>query len=176
MISSISQVPLKMIVAMDAGGGIGNNGKLPWPKNSADFAHFKEVTKNSVVIMGRTTFEEIEEINNAREHPCPTLLEGRKCVVVSSKEISSKSEIFVEKSLEFAVKYHFSSEQNIFVIGGLQLYMEALPWVNTIYATVFDEHYTCDKYLPLRYLTRHFNIVDGKMQDGFQFITLNRVI
>jgi dihydrofolate reductase len=89
--------------------------------------------------------------------------------------VNSQSKIFVEKSLEIAVKFHFNSEQNIFVIGGLQLYTEALPWVNTIYATVFDDHYICDKYLPLKYLNQHFDITNGTKQDSTFFVTLSRV-
>ena len=171
----MQNIPLQMIVAMDAAGGIGYQGKLPWPHNPKDMAHFKKLTEGSVVVMGRKTFEEIEEINNKRSNPCPTLLSDRKCVVVSNQQIISQSKIFVEKTLNNAVEYHFSREKNIFVIGGLQMYMEALSWVNTIHATVFNEHFTCDKYLPLGYLMSRFDIVEGTREEGHNFIKLQRV-
>lgn len=171
----LSQVNLQIVVAMDAAGGIGYEGKLPWPKNAKDFAHFKQLTEGGQVIMGRKTYEEIEEINNSRENPCKTLLSNRECIVLSKENILSQSNIFVENSLLNAVQYFNNESKGMFVIGGLQLFTEALPWVNTIHATVFSEEYKCDKYLPLNYIMKHFDIVNGSREEGMDFITMQRV-
>lgn len=173
---NFQEVPIEMIVAMDENGGIGNQGKLPWARNAKDFKHFKEITEGNIVIMGSRTYEEIEEINNARATPCPTLLSNRTCVVLSERNILSKSQITVEKSLLAAIQlYNVNDGKKVFIIGGLQIYTEALPWISKIHATVFKQEYICDKYLPLKYICRNFNIIEGTQDEELSFITLQRV-
>jgi len=161
----MSEINLQAIVAMDSGGGIGAHGKLPWPAHKEDFKRFKEITKDAVVIMGRKTYEEIAEIRKAKAPDSKELLPGRVCVVVSSKEIVAEHDIAVANSLSAAVQFHYDESKPIFVIGGLQLYTEALPYLKTLYVTQFDQYYDCDKYMPLSYMTKHFNIVEGTRGD-----------
>lgn len=173
---NLSDINLQMIVAMEASGGIGYKGNLPWPKNTKDLARFREITKDSVVVMGRKTFEEIESIRLKMNPETTELLPGRICVVVSSKNISSTLKIFVVKSLSDAVKYHYEECKPIFIIGGLQLYTEALPYVKVIHLTQFEHDYECDRHMPLKYMTKHFNIVEGTQEEGAVFLTCERVV
>lgn len=169
--------PLQMIVATDMGGGIGYQGKLPWPKHAGDFKHFKEVTDGSHVIMGRKTYEEIAEINRQRGKVDGPLLPNRTSHVITSKDIGNNNfQITVENSLYDVLKYVKEDNKPVFIIGGLQLYNEALPLVQVIHATVFKEHYTCDRYLPVKYITRSFNIVEGKEESDLYFIKMQRVV
>lgn len=173
---NLSEIDLKMIVAMDAGGGIGKDGKLPWPPHKKDFARFKELTMGAQVIMGRKTFEEIESLRTERDPNATELLPGRESFVVSSKNISTKMKITVVKSLLDAIKYYNDELKSIYVLGGLQMYTEALPYVKTLYLTQFDQYYECDRHLPLGYLSKHFNIVEGTREEGVTFLKCNRVI
>lgn len=173
---NLSEINLQAIVAMDSGGGIGIEGKLPWPPHKEDFKRFKEITKDSVVIMGRKTYEEIAELRKSRAPDSKELLPGRVCVVVSSKEIVSDHEIAVANSLSAAVQYHYDESKPIFVIGGLQLYTEALPYLKTLYVTQFDQYYECDRRMPLSYMSKHFNIVEGTREDdGTMFLKCQKV-
>lgn len=172
---NMSEIDLKMIVAMDMAGGIGNKGLLPWPTNKKDFARFKELTMGSQVIMGRKTFEEIESLRKARDPNATDLLPGRECFVVSSKEISTNFGITVAKSLEDAIKYYNEEKKSIFILGGLQLFIEALPYVKTLYVTQFNQYYECDRHLPMKYIGRHFDIVQGTQEEDLTFLTCKRV-
>lgn len=173
---NMSEIDLKMIVAMDEGGGIGKNGKLPWPTNKKDFARFKELTMGSQVIMGRKTFEEIESLRKERDPSTDELLPGRESIVITSKNISSNMKITVAKSLMDAIKYYNEETKSIYILGGLQLFVEALPYVNTLYVTLFDQYYDCDRVLPLPYIAKHFNITEGTREDGITFLTCKRVV
>ena len=164
-----------MIVAMDSGGGIGMDGKLPWPPHKKDFARFKELTMGSTVIMGRKTFEEIEAIRHAKDPESDELLPGRDCIVISSKNISTNLKITVVKSLLDALKYSNENSKSIYIIGGLQLYIESLPYIKTLFLTVFDQYYECDRHLPMKYLARHFDIVEGTQEEGVTFLKCKRV-
>lgn len=172
---NLSEIDLKMIVAMDAGGGIGKDGKLPWPPHKKDFARFKELTMGSQVIMGRKTFEEIESLRLGRDPDTTELLPGRESFVVSSRNISTKMKITVVKSLLDAIKYYNEETKSIYILGGLQLYTEALPYVKTLYLTQFDQYYECDRHLPLGYMAKHFSIVEGTQEEGATFLTCSRV-
>jgi dihydrofolate reductase len=176
MIKQLKDVHLQMIVAMDEGGGIGYQGMLPWPKNTKDFKFFQEKTKGSIVIMGRKTYEEIAQINQQRGKKDGPLLPNRVSIVISSEEIVSAYEITVEKSLLSAIQYRIEEDDKpVFIIGGLQLYTEALPFVKTLYVTVFKGTYQCDRYLPIKYLTQNFDIVEGTDEKDLYFLKLNRV-
>lgn len=172
---NLSELDLHMIVAMDECGGIGANGKLPWPSHTKDFARFKELTMGSLIIMGRKTFEEIEAIRLEKHPDATELLPGRTCVVVSSNVISTKMKISVEKSLQNAIKYYSKELKAIYIIGGLQLYIEALPYIKTLYVTQFKTSYECDRYLPLGYLAKHFRIVEGTQEDDVFFLKCQRI-
>jgi dihydrofolate reductase len=173
----LQDLDLHMIVATDAGGGIGYEGNLPWPKHAGDFKHFQTVTKGSTVIMGRKTFEEIARINKQRGKIGGPLLPNRNSIVITTKDIENitkEYEFSVEKSLHSAVKYCKEDNTPVFIIGGLQLYTEALPFVNTIHLTLFKEHYKCDRYLPLKYIGQNFKVVEGTQEADLYFVQMKR--
>lgn len=174
---NLSSIDLKMIVAADASGGIGNKGELPWPPHKEDFARFKKLTMGAVVVMGRKTFEEIEKIRQQKAPDSQELLPGRTCVVISSRKISTNFNISVVKSLLDAVKYHYEESKSIYILGGLQLFIEALPYIRTLHLTMFNQYFECDRFLPLPYIAKHFNIVEGTVgEDGStKFLTCQRV-
>lgn len=71
---------INMIAAIDSDNIIGYNGKLPWGNNlKADLTFFKKITKNSVVVMGRKTYDSLGKDK----------LPGRSIIVISSQYISN---------------------------------------------------------------------------------------
>ena len=118
---------IAIVVAYDKNRGIGTGGDLPWGRSlPADLAHFKELTTGGAVVMGRKTYESIGG------RPLP----NRKNIVLSTGEV-----VGAIGAKNFAQALQLASEepnQDIFVIGGERVFAEALPEVDTIYATEVD--------------------------------------
>lgn len=135
---------ISMVVAIDERCGIGKDNKLMW-NIPADLKRFKEITTknqikivdntNNIVIMGRKTYESI-----GRELP------NRANIVLSSKNKCSYSITF-EDILDYNERF---SEEEIFVIGGEQIYKQFLPYTDKIYLTKVKGDFGADRFF-------HFN-------------------
>ena len=133
---------ISIIVATDEKGGIGKDNKLMW-NIPADLKRFKEITtKNqiginnnikNIIIMGRKTCESI-----GRELP------DRANIVLSSK---NKCSITFEDILDYNERF---PEEELFVIGGEQIYKQFLPYTDKIYLTKVNGDFGADKFF-------HFN-------------------
>lgn len=109
-----------IIAAVADGNGIGYNGELLW-RIPADLRHFKDLTLGNVVIMGRKTFESIGK-------PLPS----RDNIVVTSRELNIDG-VHCVKSLQEAYELAETLDGiKVFVIGGGQLYAEALPYTDVL--------------------------------------------
>ena len=129
---------IAIVVAYDKNRGIGAGGDLPWGRSlPADLAHFKELTTGGAVVMGRKTYESIGG------RPLP----NRKNIVLSTGEV-----VGAIGAKNFAQALQLASEepnQDIFVIGGERVFAEALPEVDTIYATEVDYSFSnADVFFP----------------------------
>ena len=130
-----------IVAACDAAGGIGKSGMIPWNLRE-DLLHFRKLTMNSVVIMGRMTWESIN---------C-TPLGGRVNIVVTSKPEISCSDVITVASLDDALLYTQSLDNaKVFIIGGAMLYDEALrkPECSHVYLTDILGTWGCDTFFPL---------------------------
>lgn len=101
--------------------GIGYNNSMPWGKLSGDMKHFKKITDNSVIIMGRNTWDSLPY----------KPLKNRINIVISKKldrNIGEEIQPFILDSLENAIQFAYSNFQNknIFIIGGSKLYETAI--------------------------------------------------
>ena len=103
-----------MIVASDINGIIGHKGQIPWGMNKVDMARFRAKTLNSSVIMGRKTWESIGR-------PLP-----KRRNIVISRTTKSIDNVEVVDSLMGAVKLAAKDDNAIWVIGGGEVYREAL--------------------------------------------------
>jgi len=113
---------LSLIVARAANGVIGKDNGMPWHL-PADLAHFKRTTLGKPVIMGRRTWESIGR-------PLP----GRRNIVVTRNADFQAPGAEVVGSLAAACRAVADSDE-VFVIGGGQIYAEALPGADRIYVT-----------------------------------------
>ena len=104
---------ISIIVAVAENGVIGDNNRLLW-HISEDLRRFKRITTGHPVVMGRKTWESLGR-------PLP----GRENVVVTRRELSFDGARTVH-SLDEAYAL-FPPEEEVFVIGGAQIYGEALP-------------------------------------------------
>ena len=132
-----------IIVAVDNKFGIGLNQSIPWHIKE-DIIYFRNKTtytelpnNTNVVIMGRKTWETLPN----------KILNNRINIVVTHQDITFDGIIFV-KSFDEAlnVSYKLNNIENIFVIGGAQIYNEALhhPNLRYVYMTKINHDYECD--------------------------------
>lgn len=132
---------ISQIAAMDRKRAIGSANNLPWHMPT-DMNYFRDKTRRKPVIMGRKTFETLGK-------PLP----GRPNIIISrNKNFSAKgASVFqnLQDALSFARTLPEGSEE-IFVIGGAEIYRLALPDTDRIYLTLIDtEVPAADAYFPV---------------------------
>ena len=132
-------MPLHLIYARARNNVIGKNGDLPWHLPE-DLAHFKRTTLGQAVVMGRITWESIPE----KFRPLP----GRRNVVVSRQADYIATGAAVVTSLQAALAF-FPSDEVVWLIGGAQLYAQALPLAAQIVVTEIDADFEGDAFAPL---------------------------
>ena len=117
-------------------GAIGNGGKLLF-HISDDLKRFKRLTLGHPVIMGRKTYESIG-------HPLP---ERTNFVVTRNPKFKAAS-IFVSPSLEEAVQKAGELDAEVFVIGGGEIYQQALPFADKLFLTLVESDAKGDVFFP----------------------------
>lgn len=129
---------LNIIVAYDDNRAIGVDGDLPWGRSlPADLAHFSRLTRHSTVIMGRKTFESIGR-------PLPE----RNNIVISRSEEPLDERVTQVASLALALTYQ-SPDTPTFVIGGGEIYRQALSMTARIHATEVHHRFaSTDVFFP----------------------------
>lgn len=134
---------IALIAAVSENGVIGNKNELPW-KLRGDMLFFKETTTNSVVIMGRKTYESIGK-------PLPNRLN----IVVSRDPDLKIDGVHVSSCLEDALvlaeKYITTPttlNDKVMVIGGGEIYKQALPLADILYITRVHGFVEGDTYFP----------------------------
>jgi dihydrofolate reductase len=136
---------ISIIVAMDKNRLIGGENKLLW-NIPGELKRFKEITTGHPIIMGRKTHQSIGRVLPNRTNIIITRdpdykVEG--AIVVNSLEQAIKA---AENVIATEVKQ--SEPPEIFVIGGGQIYQQALPLADRLYVTVVDGEYEGDTYFP----------------------------
>jgi dihydrofolate reductase len=102
-----------IVVAIGRNGVIGADGDLPWPR-TGDLAQFKALTMGHPMVMGRTTFESIGR-------PLP----GRTSIVLSRDPAWTVDGALVAGDLPTALARAAELDDEVFVIGGAQVYAAA---------------------------------------------------
>ncbi len=117
---------LSLIVAKADNGVIGNGNKMPWHIPS-ELAHFKRRTMGKPIIMGRKTFDSLGRV-----------LPGRPHVVISRQTQNLPENCHPASSLQDAIEQArrlTTDTDEVVVIGGAQIYRQALALVDTLYVT-----------------------------------------
>ena len=125
---------ISIIVAIAENGVIGDNNALLW-NIKEDMRRFRTTTTGHPVIMGRKTYESIGR-------PLP-----KRTNVVVTRGDSEFEGCLVAHSLEEAVKM-FSADEEVFIIGGAQIYAQALPLADKLYLTIVHRDYEGDTSFP----------------------------
>lgn len=114
---------------------IGLDNDLPWHLPE-DLKHFRSLTMGHHIIMGRKTFESLGR-----------LLPGRTTVIVSRQPGYAVPDAMTAGSLREAVAASVGDEE-IFVIGGAELYQEALAQADRLYLTEVHAEFEGDAFFP----------------------------
>lgn len=125
---------LTIVVAMDARRGIGVDNQLPWHLPE-DLAHFKRVTMGHPIIMGRKTFDSIGR-------PLP----NRRNIVITRNRDWTHEGVDVAHSLDAALA--LVKDVPACIIGGAQIFSEALPATGRLIVTHIDKTFPCDTFFP----------------------------
>jgi dihydrofolate reductase len=126
---------VSLIVAMSENRVIGQAGQLPW-RLSSDLRRFQRLTMGHHLVMGRKTWESIGR-------PLP----GRTSLVLTRHPDYQAHGAHVLSDLPSAIQAA-DGDDEVFVIGGGQIYREALPWVDRIYLTLVHAHVDGDTLFP----------------------------
>lgn len=156
------------MVAYDKNRGIGADNDLLWGRDlPADLAHFKNLTMGKSIIMGRKTFESIGRA-----------LPERQNIVVSRTMASAPEGVQVVSTLEAA---YAAATSDVMVIGGGQIYDQAIDDVDTIYATEVDAEFpAATVFFPeIRFgewqeVSRERHETDERNKYGYDFVVYAR--
>jgi dihydrofolate reductase len=169
MMSAVAQSPgFVLIAAVARHGVIGVNNALPWHLPE-DLQHFKALTTGHTVIMGRKTWESLP----VRFRPLP----GRQNVVLTrTPEYPAPGAIVVD-SLAAAQKV--GAGGTAYIIGGAELYAQALALAERLEITEIDAEFPGDAYFPVidPAVWREVARQPGRVADGlaYAFVTYQRI-
>ncbi|EHQ24586.1 dihydrofolate reductase [Mucilaginibacter paludis] len=157
---------ITIVVAISSNYAIGKNNQLLWhlPK---DLKHFKDITAGGTVIMGRKTFDSVGKPLPKRRNIVIT----RQAITIAGCEVVS--------SLDEAIAL-CNDEQEVFIVGGAEVYRQAMPVTNRIYLTIVHHSFDADTFFPeIDYkqwheIAREDHQTDEKHQFAYSFITLER--
>jgi len=144
---------ISIIVAIAKNGVIGKGGDIPW-KLSDDLKHFALITKEHTVVMGRKTYESIVK---RLGHGLPE----RKNIVVTSQSDFNAPGCTVIRSVDEAVKMFSTSREEIFVIGGGEIYKQFLPVTKKLYVTEVSCEIDGDTFFPF-YSNKEWDLVSSE--------------
>jgi dihydrofolate reductase len=167
--TEMRRVPLSLIAAVAENRCIGAQNALPWHLPE-DLKRFRAITRGHPVIMGRKTFESIGR-------PLPQ----RQNIVISRDPNYSAGGIEIATSLEQSIELaKGQSPQQIFVIGGAEIYRLALEMADRLFLTLVHQEVPGDAFFPdWRHLSwretfRETHLAQGENSPAYTFLDLER--
>lgn len=158
---------ITIVVAVSENNAIGKNNQLLWHL-PADLKHFKNITIGNTIIMGRKTYDSIGK-------PLP----NRRNIVITRQQGLHLEGIEVVNSLEDALSL-CEAEDDVFIIGGAEIYKQALPQVHKIELTRVHREFEADAFFPeldneiWREVWKEDHLPDEKNKFAYTFSTLER--
>lgn len=141
---------ISLIAAMSENRVIGKNGKLPWPHLPNDWKNLFEVTNGCKMIMGRKSYDTPDRISS----PVGNF------VITRQQNFSLDPNFQRVGSLEEALNL-CQQEKEVFVLGGEQIFRQALPLADCIHLTIVHGIFEGDAYFP-EFSAEKFHIVSKK--------------
>jgi len=161
---------ISIIVALDEGLVIGNEGGMPWHL-PADLKVFKAATMGKPIIMGRSTYESIGKA-----------LPGRTSIVITRNTDFEAEGCRVAHSIEEALDIaKAESAEEAMIIGGGALYQQTIDITDRLYLTRIAAHLVGDTHFPVinveewQEVSREEYAADGKNPFDLSFVVLDRI-
>jgi dihydrofolate reductase len=160
---------ISLVVAAARNNVIGKGNALPWSLPN-DLKHFREVTSGHTVVMGRKTFESIGR-------PLP----NRRNIVITRQEGYKPEGVEVVGSLAAAIA-SMSVGEDLFVIGGGEIFNQVLPIADRVYLTRIEADVEGDAFFPRldanewEEVSRLPGVVDEKNALPHTFLILDRIM
>lgn len=149
-----------LVAAVGRNGVIGRDGALPWTP-TGDLQHFKRATMGHTLVMGRRTYDSIGR-------PLP----GRTSIVITRSTNWHVAGVTTARSLEDALRLASSGDE-VFVVGGGQVYAQAMPLADRLLITEVDQAPEGDTWFPQIDPTR-WRETRREPDDGFDIVTYER--
>ncbi len=160
---------ISAIVATDTKGAIGKNGQIPW-RLPAEQAIFKQTTMWHPIIMGRKTHESIGRA-----------LPGRTNIVITHNRSYQAEGCTIAASVDEAIQIAKGAEgsEEVFIIGGSEIYKQALPLIKRLYLTRVHAVVDGDTFFKFnsdewQQISNKKHLADEKNQYDYNFIVLER--
>lgn len=154
---------IALIAAVAKNNVIGAKNDLPWYLPE-DLKRFKQLTLGQVVVMGRKTYDSI--ISRLKK-PLP----GRTSVVISTQNLALPNGVELYHNLDDALTAH--QNQDIFIIGGAQIFNQSIGLADTLYITQINKDYPGDAFFPTIDLN-HWEKIEEEKHEGYSFLTFSR--
>jgi dihydrofolate reductase len=149
---------IRVILACDENWGIGKDGGLPWPHNSADMKWFKDTTTGCVVVMGKSTWDSL---------PTKPLPNRNNIVVTSSEQDKDKGGYHYIKFDKAATELtNMNRLQDVWIIGGAKLVMGLFSIIDEFHLSRIRGSYECDTFLPSTLIEENFTLTESGHKDG----------
>jgi len=162
------EMTISMIAALARNGTIGKANDLPWHLPD-DMKFFMQTTKGHHVIMGRKNYESLPE----KFRPLP----NRTSIVVTRQRDYKAPGCTVVHHLEEGIKMaEKNEEQELFIIGGSEIYKLGMPFADKLYLTEIDADIEGDTFFPLykkedwHEISRQHHDADDRHQYAFDFV------
>ncbi|MBI3366106.1 dihydrofolate reductase [Candidatus Roizmanbacteria bacterium] len=160
----MAKVRISIIAAIGQNRELGKDNKLLW-HIPEDMKRFKKLTQNHAVIMGRKTYESIGK-------PLP----NRKNIIITHDSNFKAENCFIYHSFKEIIteikKGNINGEE-VFVIGGGQIYREALPYTDMLYLTIVDASAEADTFFPDYSTFKKVVHKEKRETDGYKFTFLD---
>ena len=149
-----------LLAALGRNRVIGRGGGMPWHLPE-DLRHFKATTLGHPLVMGRKTFESIGRV-----------LPGRRTIVITRQPGWHHADVEVAHSFTDALTLAGPADE-VFVVGGGEIYAEAMPWAQRMVLTEVDASPDVDTWFP-EWVADDWREVDRLEHDGFSVVTYER--
>ncbi|WP_162052759.1 dihydrofolate reductase [Pontibacter pamirensis] len=159
---------IAIVVAAAENNVIGKDNGLIWHL-PADLRHFKQITMGHPILMGRKTFESIGK-------PLP----GRTSIIITTQKDYAAEGCVVTHSVQEAIEKAKQLDQEICIIGGAEIYRQALPLTDVIYLTRIHHTFEGDVSFPKmkeeewETVEQEHHESDEKNKYSYSFLTLKR--
>jgi len=152
---------LALIVAMTPTNIIGKDGQIPW-KLSEDLKYFRRTTTGHAIIMGHKTYRSIGKA-----------LPKRRNIVLSRQKKLEIPDCEVYSNLQDALNAAYENDSCPFIIGGGEIYKEALPLATLLYITEVDFDLEGDTYFP-KWNKNNWLLEKKELHKGYSFLVYKR--